>query len=675
MELSNKDGYKDEAAVVFTDFATDAYEPQYDARKLSAGWINISTVLEDNAIAINAMGEKRGVQSVKLNIEPYVYGGFTMRFPQMEAFEEGATIRLVDKYLDKSKYINSASTYIFNIDENNPDTYGPDRFEIQFVEPAKFRFDQLAAKAGQELIMPVYADKLEDIMNTNMAVSWDTEALTFLGIEDTGMGDISSFDLTMVENGKLIFSDERVDPLSLPDGTQLFSIRFMAKNGIPQAQLRFEQALMSLKAINDIDMPFSSEDVLIDILQNQFVSAAIATYSGQLVNDVKITAQNLTEAIENISNLDGSYTLGTYEQSAYNISAIKSDDLPLMDAVTTLDIIKTRSHILGKEAFASPYQWIAADVNGSQSITAIDLVEMRKVILGINPTFQSGLDWLIIPGLYDLTDDPFGYQTSVDVTLTDQDINLDFVGVKVGDVDNSWTNNGGARRSKLDFALSMENMFLDDDLIEIPVTVSHFSDIRGYQFTVTWDPGELQFYGASSEKLEGFFNEQMTDQGVLTTLWDELQSEAIELKEGDILMTLQFRALREDAASEVAINSAVTPAVAFDGNLNAMSINASPAVVNLEELRNGSMELFQNVPNPFDFTTDIGFKLPKAGLVRFSIVNTLGEIIYVHEDNYKAGIYNISWDRSQGMRTVSPGVYLYRLESNGEEVVKKMVIK
>jgi hypothetical protein len=675
VEINASDGSKDEAAIIFTDFATDGYDPQFDAKKLSAGWVNISSVLDNNNIVINAMGEKRGVQRIQLNIEPYVYGSFTMKFPDMESFAEGATAKLVDHFMDKTKYINSSSSYVFDIEENNPDTYGPDRFEIQFVEPANFRFDQPNAKAGQEFVIPVFADKLEDVLDAYMTLSWDHEALAFVGIEDTGLGDISNFDLSEVENGRLIYTDEQQDPLSLPDGTQLFSIRFEARNGQSQAELRFEKANMRLKAIEDIDMPFSAEDVLIDILQNRFVSGAISTYGGTSINEVLVKAQAVDETIENISDLSGVYQLGTYEQSNYTVSANKTDADPLSNAVTTLDIIQSRSHILGKEEFMNPYQWIAADVNGSQSITAIDLVEMRKVILGINTAFESGLNWLFIPDTYDLSNDPFGYQTSVDIALNEQDLDLNFVGVKVGDVDNSWTNEGGARKSNLDFALRMENMTLQDNLVEIPVVVDAYSDIRGYQFSVTWDPNELEYFGVSSDILEGFFNEQMVEQGILTTLWDDLDGEPRALQEGDVLMTLKFRARHETATSEVDINSTVTEAIAFDGNLNAMSINSTPARVNLEELRNGQLELFQNIPNPFEFSTTIDFRVPKPGLVRFSIVNTLGEIVYIHEDNYKAGIYSLDWDRSQGSQSIAPGVYLYRLESNGAEVVKKMMIK
>jgi hypothetical protein len=676
VEIASANGRKDETAIAFTDFASDNYDAQFDARKLSGGWVNLSTKLDDDKlIAINAMGEKRGVQAVKLNIDPYVYGGYTMKFPLIEEFSEDAVIRLEDKYLNKTTYVTSASSYAFNIDENKPATYGGDRFEIRFVEPAAFRFNKQDAKAGREFVMPVLADKLADIVSANMAISWDHEALTFVGIENAGDGNMTNFDMSDVENGRLTFMDDRQAPLSLPDGSEIFSIRFRANNGVPQAHLKFERSATKLKAIDDIDMPFTSEDVLIDILQNRFVSGAITTYSGEVVNDVKVKAENIDETIENVSDLTGAYTLDAFEQSDYSVSALKTDSNPLTDAVTTLDIIRTRRHLLRFEEFTSPYQSIAADVNGSGSITALDLVEMRKVILGIKPAFESGLNWLIIPETYDLSSNPFSYQTSLDVSLGDQDIGLDFVGVKVGDVDNSWTNEGGARRSNNYFTLSMENITLQDEYVEIPVMVSESADLRGYQFSITWDPNELEYYETEAGKVEGFFNDQMTGNGVLTTMWDESHGNSIELSPGELLFTLRFRIKDEDAHSIVDINSSVTEAIAFDGKLNSMSVSAVPADVNLEDLRNGHLELFQNIPNPFDYSTEIEFKIVRPGLARFTIVNTLGELVYIHEQDYKAGVYSLTWDRNQGLRAVTPGMYLYRLESNGEEVVKKMLIK
>jgi hypothetical protein len=300
---------------------------------------------------------------------------------------------------------------------------------------------------------------------------------------------------------------------------------------------------------------------------------------------------------------------------------------------------------------------------------------MRKIVLGIEEGFKSGLNWLFIPDTYDLTIDPFNFENSVNIALSDQDLNLDFVAVKIGDVNNSWVNQSAGRTSKGKIELSLEHLKLADEFIEIPVVASDFKNISGYQFTITWDANELEYYDIENKGLEGYFNEQSIDDGILTTMWDEFNGKSIDLDDGTVLFILRFNAKDDNAISLVELNSEMTEAVAFDGQLNSLTINSVAANVNLEELLNGELELYQNVPNPFDYSTDIRFKIVKQGLVKLSVINLLGETVYLHEDNYEPGMHILKWDRNQSLKPVTPGIYLYRLESKGKEVVKKMLIR
>ena len=135
-----------------------------------------------------------------------------------------------------------------------------------------------------------------------------------------------------------------------------------------------------MEAINGIDMPFSTKDAIIDILQNRFVAGSVATFTGEPVNEVNVHTEG-DDMLAQLTDNDGGYSLDVFEKSNYVISASKTDDAQLSDAVTVLDIIKTRRHLLQVDPFENPYQWIAADVNTSQSITALDLAQMRKVVL------------------------------------------------------------------------------------------------------------------------------------------------------------------------------------------------------------------------------------------------------------------------------------------------------
>ncbi len=676
IKITSGDSRTDETVVAFKSHTTDGYDIEYDARKFAGGWVNLSTKLDNNLLmAINSMGALGGIKKVQLNIQSYIAGGFSFTFPKFSNFDTETVIMLRDNYLDQTRIVTPTMKYDFSIDANIPETSGDQRFELQILSPVKFWFEELQAKSGQEFVMPVYADQISDIINTVMGLGWDAEALTFIGIEDVGVMDMSDFDLSDIENGILKLNATEETPLELPGESILFSIRFKANSGQAQAQLRFERSSMKLKAIGDIDMPFSTVDIIIDILQNRLITGRIATYTGINIDGVDIKLQG-DEALENITDITGEYSFDAFEQSQYTIAASKTDDQKLNEAVTTLDIIKTRRHILQVEPLTSPYQVVAADVNISKSVTALDLAQMRRVVLGFDEGFSGGLNWLFIPETYDLSENPFNFESSVDLDVTDAGIDLNFIGVKIGDVNDSWTNQSDTRTSKGKLELSLEHLKLTtENIIEIPITVSDFKDISGYQFSISWNANQLEYYDVEHVVLEGYFNDENASNGILSTMWDDADGKSIDLDDGKVLFILKFNVVDENISGLVEINSSLTNAVAVDGKLNLMKINATSANVNIDELRNGKLELYQNIPNPFDFTTEIGFRIVKAGKAQLTIINLLGEIVYLHEDDYEPGVYSVNWEISNSLSNIKSGMYLYRLESNGQEVVKKMLIE
>jgi hypothetical protein len=89
-------------------------------------------------------------------------------------------------------------------------------------------------------------------------------------------------------------------------------------------------------------------------------------------------------------------------------------------------------------------------------------------------------------------------------------------------------------------------------------------------------------------------------------------------------------------------------------------------------------ELFDNYPNPFNPETVIRYALPASGgtpFVRLVIYNILGEKIKTLVEGTQAtGIYSIKWDGTDDAgRSVSAGVYMYRLQAGPYIRVKKML--
>lgn len=87
-------------------------------------------------------------------------------------------------------------------------------------------------------------------------------------------------------------------------------------------------------------------------------------------------------------------------------------------------------------------------------------------------------------------------------------------------------------------------------------------------------------------------------------------------------------------------------------------------------------EVAQNYPNPFNPTTTISYAVPKAAHVSMAVYNVLGQLTTILVDADKqAGSYTVVWDGTdRSGRTVSSGIYMYRLQAGNYTASKKMLL-
>ncbi len=86
--------------------------------------------------------------------------------------------------------------------------------------------------------------------------------------------------------------------------------------------------------------------------------------------------------------------------------------------------------------------------------------------------------------------------------------------------------------------------------------------------------------------------------------------------------------------------------------------------------------LAQNVPNPFNPTTQIKFDLPRESYVRLSIINVLGQQVKtLVAESLPAGTHTVTFDgKNDNYQTLASGVYFYRLDTEGFSQSKKMIL-
>ena len=81
--------------------------------------------------------------------------------------------------------------------------------------------------------------------------------------------------------------------------------------------------------------------------------------------------------------------------------------------------------------------------------------------------------------------------------------------------------------------------------------------------------------------------------------------------------------------------------------------------------------LDQNYPNPFNPVTTIGYQLPSDTHVELTVYNTLGQQVKtLVDERIQAGTHEVSFDASE----LSSGVYIYRLQADGEVITNQMTL-
>ncbi|HEY5132948.1 MAG TPA: T9SS type A sorting domain-containing protein, partial [Candidatus Krumholzibacteriaceae bacterium] len=87
--------------------------------------------------------------------------------------------------------------------------------------------------------------------------------------------------------------------------------------------------------------------------------------------------------------------------------------------------------------------------------------------------------------------------------------------------------------------------------------------------------------------------------------------------------------------------------------------------------------LYQNHPNPFNPSTTISYYVPASGQVTLDVYDSSGRLVVrlANSERQSKGTHSVEWRGfDSGGRSVSSGVYFYRLTSGKETISKKMVL-
>lgn len=407
--------------------------------------------------------------------------------------------------------------------------------------------------------------------------------------------------------------------------------------------------------------------------RNSKMGGKIATAQGRSVMDVNVELSG--DQLQSLmTDASGMFEFGNVPLGGdYSVTPVKNTNPN--NGVSTFDIYLISRHLLNVERFDSPYKIIAADANRSGSVSTLDIVELRKMILYIQSGFNNNTSWRFVDKNHIFVDpsNPFatGFPEIVNYNnLAANELNANFVAIKIGDVNGDATTNNiqsiDGRTNVDPQIVSAENQSLsENELATVRFDLADAENLLGYQFTLEFDPTLVEFEDIIENDFvkESNFGFTLLDEGIITASWNKTS-----VAPTDLFFDLVFRASGKAELKEaLKINSRYTRAEAFDtaGDLKNVELRFDGI-----EITGTDFSLHQNKPNPFSDGTLIGFDLPEASAATLTVFDLSGKVVKLVQKDFPQGYNEITITKDELNGT---GVYYYRLETAHDAATRKMM--
>ncbi len=342
------------------------------------------------------------------------------------------------------------------------------------------------------------------------------------------------------------------------------------------------------------------------------------------------------------------------------------NDNPL-NGVTTYDLVLISKHILNTEPLNTPYKTIAADANKSGSITSFDIVEIRKLILGIYDSLPNNSSWRFVDKDFQFPNQLNPFQTIFPENVVLQDwygspSHFDFIGIKIGDVNNTAIPNASApppAESRASRFLSLPDIKLKaGEIFDIPIRATEKTDWLGFQFNLDFDPELIEIQAIESTALPDFDqnNWAILQAGRLNLSWSAASPSSILTSEALLHFRIKARAdIHISKVFQIQETPALLPeAYDSEGVIRALQIVFS------ENNTAKTTQIFAPQPNPTTAGAMLPIQLSEAENLRLEVRDLSGKLLWANDLMLEKGTHALEIPAS-----VMPqaGVYVWRVQA------------
>lgn len=406
-------------------------------------------------------------------------------------------------------------------------------------------------------------------------------------------------------------------------------------------------------------------------LQNKGLQEAVLTLTGNALPGGVLTT---------LSDAHGDFFFTAVPTGAdYILTPFKNDD-PL-NGVSTYDLSLLHQHIIGLTPLDHPYKIIAADVNNNRSVTTADILELRKLILGVYSSLPNNTSWRFVDADFVFPEPSNPFKTLFPEArslsgLSAHALAEHFAAIKVGDL------NGSAITGSMHTTDAAEARTYDSVTLRVRQVEASLSQ----QQAATFQPGEeFELLFQTAVPLTAF-QATLFHPGLelLTVIPEEnMLTEHFAVFEQHRFFTVawdgagipawrvRFRATAKGPEQPLYLSDAITPTAAYSGTPEALKVrllfdgppDASPSSFDLKA--------YGCEPSPWSQRAQLRFSLSQEAEVSLAISDAAGRVVFSQKRRFSAGLQRFELRDTDW--PAAPGVYFFRLDTNDQSVSGKML--
>jgi len=271
--------------------------------------------------------------------------------------------------------------------------------------------------------------------------------------------------------------------------------------------------------------------------------------------------------------------------------------------------------------------------------------------------------------------------TTIPKLVAERIYSVDFTAIKIGDVNGSYTVNPKVPTNIPPSPKTLTINLLNTDLkagqnYVVPFSTNDFALLSAYQLTLKIENANINKLANTFKKQPGLALKELP-KGLIVANWlnDKTVKKVLAKNSNKqnshqaetAILELEIIPQKDGLLSDfITILDEPVRTEAYDTDGKVMPLQLLFRRAPEEE---GTLEVYQNIPNPFRETTDISYFLPKNGPVTLTITDEAGQVLKVLKETAQKGFNAFTIAGSE----MPKGLIYYKLETDFGTETKKML--